>query len=104
MYKIKNDQYKRSRGGKSTVLDVCCGACGSHISYYQKDGPGLLKRMYLDRFIDLRPKGESLRCLSCGRVIGVLTVYKTESRPAYRLFVGAVSKKAISSKNINLGL
>ena len=102
MYKIKNDAYKKSRGGKSKVLDVCCEVCKTHISYYQKDGPGLLKRMYVDRFIDFQPKDENLKCSSCGRTIGVLIEYKKENRPAYRLFEGAVSKKIKSARDISI--
>ncbi|SRR5690606_39594287 len=101
MYKFRNDKYKKSRGGKSVVLDVKCGKCDSHIAYYQKDGPGMLKRMYLDRFIDLSPEGSELNCISCDDVVGSLMVYKKESRKAYRLFAGAVTKKVVSSRIVN---
>ncbi len=100
MYKFKNDKFKQSRGGNSNVLEVKCDGCGSHVSYYQKDGPGLLKRMYVDRFIDYAPNGKDLVCDTCNRSLGVLIVYKKENRPAYRLFVGAITKKIIGARNI----
>ena len=31
------------------LLDISCAKCDTHLFYYQKDGPGMLKRMYLDR-------------------------------------------------------
>ena len=35
----------------------------------------------------------NLTCSHCKYVIGVPIIYKKESRPAFRLFVGAVTKK-----------
>jgi len=49
---FKSDKYKRTRGGYSRLLDISCAKCGTHLFYYQKDGPGMLKRMYLDRIYD----------------------------------------------------
>ena len=47
--KFKSDKFKKARGGYSRLFDIRCEKCGNHICYYQKDGPGILKRMYLDR-------------------------------------------------------
>lgn len=96
MYKLQKDQYRRSRGGTSHALDITCEHCNSHIAYYQKDGPGLLKRMYVDRFIDSHPDGDQLHCPSCQQHLGTKINYKKEDRPAYRMFVGSVNKKIIS--------
>lgn len=65
---------------------------------YQKDGPGLLKRMYIDRIIDIEPSAKELKCPSCSRCLGTRTVYEKENRDAYRIFVGAVDKKIVPSK------
>lgn len=100
MYKVQNDKYRKSRGGTSRILAVSCEGCGSHLTYYQKDGPGTLKRMYVDRFIDTRPTGSELVCKSCGRVLGVLITYKKEDRSAYRLFAGSVTKKIVRRDSI----
>lgn len=100
MYKFKHDEYQKNRGGTSRVLDISCDHCGEHVTYYQKDGPGILKRMYVDRFIDLKPTGESLKCPACDAELGKLIEYKNESRPAYRLFAGAVNKHIISQHKI----
>ena len=45
----KNDTYKKARGGYARLLAVSCATCGTHLFYYQKDGPGIVKRLYLDR-------------------------------------------------------
>ena len=71
---------------------------------YQKDGPGILKRLYLDRIvspIDLRDN-EKLKCKECKTVLGIRTIYKKENRPAYSLFAGAVEKKIVKGNNIDL--
>ena len=96
MYKFQKDQYQRARGGSSRILDVCCERCGSHVAYYQKDGPGMLKRMYADRFIDDKPNGKELICASCGQILASYIIYKKEDRPAYRLYAGSVTKKVVS--------
>jgi len=95
MYKFQKDQYQRTRGGSSRVLDVRCENCDAHISYYQKDGPGMLLRMYVDRFIDAKPEGKELNCPSCERILGTYIIFKKEDRPAYRLYAGAVTKKIV---------
>ena len=94
MEDFKRDMYKRSRGGYSRLLDVSCVKCNTHLCYYQKDGPGILKRMYIDRISE--PKfalNKQLVCQKCKQVIGVKYVYEKETRLAYRLFVGTVTKK-----------
>lgn len=96
MYKIQNDKYQKARGGHSRVLDVRCEKCDAHLAYYQKDGPGMLKRMYVDRFIDVKPQGNDLVCSICDQILGNYIIYKKEDRPAYRLYAGAVTKKVVS--------
>lgn len=95
-----NDSYKRARG-KSHILDICCEHCDRHICFYQKDGGGSLRRMYVDRFVDYRPEGDELICSSCHRILGTKIVYEKESRSAYRLYVDAVSKKIIAKKEVS---
>lgn len=106
--KFKNDEYKKARGGYSRLLDISCGKCSEHLCFYQKDGPGILKRMYLDRIcgeseysgLENRPL-ESIpefTCRKCNQVIGNLYVYEKENRLAFRLYVGGVSKKIVKSK------
>jgi len=100
MYKFKRDTYSRNRDGTSHVLDVACKHCGQHTAYYQKDGPGALLRMYVDRFIDVLPSGEQLVCSSCGHALGMRTIFQKEHRPAYRLYAGAVTKKITDPRNV----
>ena len=45
----KNDTYRQARGGYARLLAVHCATCGTHLFSYQKDGPGIVKRLYLDR-------------------------------------------------------
>lgn len=99
---LKNDKYRKARGGHSRLLDVSCAKCNTHIFYYQKDGPGILKRAYLDRIVGLNVKGKTnLICPKCKELLGVPIIYKKENRPALRLFVGAVSKKITKALDIN---
>lgn len=92
---MKNDKYKSARGGWSRILDILCEKCESHVCYYQKDGPGPLKRMYVDRIVGAIPSGKVFRCLSCKHELGIKTTYKKENRLTYRLFQNSLNKKII---------
>lgn len=93
---FKNDKYRKSRGGRSRFLDIRCRKCDKHICVYQKDGAGNLRRMYVDRInkpvVSILKK--ELTCPS-GHVLAVKILYAKEKRPAFRLFVDAVTKKII---------
>ena len=101
--KIKSDKYRKARGGYSRFLNVLCEHCGAKILVYQKDGPGPLKRLYLDRIFAPENlanvqklsinKITNLTCSKCKSILAVPYIYKKEQRKAYRLFVGAVTKK-----------
>ncbi len=103
--KLKSDKYRKIRGGHSRFLDVLCEHCDTKILIYQKDGSGPLKRLYLDRIFAPENlanfkklsinKMPNLICLKCKTVLAVPYIYKKEQRKAYRLFVGAVTKKII---------
>lgn len=96
--KLQNDTYKKVRGGSSRLLDISCAKCGCHICSYQKDGPGHLKRMYLDRMNGLEfDVMDNLHCPDCRELLGMRMIYKKEERAAYRLFAGAVSKKILKA-------
>ncbi|SRR5260221_2493581 len=98
-YKFKNDKYKKVRSGYSRLLDISCEHCCKHLFYYQKDGPGILKRMYLDRIIESKNinLGKNLVCPNCERVLAVSTIYEKENRPALMIFVGAITKKIVKN-------
>jgi len=100
MYSLKNDKFKKARGGHSRVLEISCEGCENHLAYYQKDGPGMLKRMYVDRFIDTKPISNNLECQECHRILGILITYEKEKRLAYRLFAGAITKKTVSRNSL----
>lgn len=96
--KLKKDKYSKARGGTSKLLDIICTNCKSHVCYYQKDGPGLLKRMYLDRITEYSCENKkNFDCLTCGKILGAKIIYEKENRFAYRLFVGSVSKKTVKN-------
>lgn len=106
--KFKSDKYKKTRGGYSRLLDIQCGKCSEHVFFYQKDGPGILKRMYLDRIYEsnkysglenqLLKSIPQLTCPKCNALIGIPYIYEKENRLAFRLFVGGVVKKIVKSK------
>ncbi len=109
---LKSDKYKKARGGYSRLLKISCAKCDTAICFYQKDGPGLLKRMYIDRisgstrYANLQnvPMKSPLQmvCPNCKELLGVPMIYKKEHRPAYRLFVGSIAKKIVNSQDITL--
>ncbi len=107
--KLKNDKYKKKRGGYSRLLEISCESCDAVLCYYQKDGPGVLKRMYLDRIyksyysnLSNKPfnKLPQLKCKHCKFILGVPIIYKKEKRFAFRLFQGSITKKIVKSINI----
>lgn len=91
---FKKDKYSNARGGYSRKLDILCRKCGSHVAFYQKDGPGNLRRMYFDRIFDINPK-KQLICANCKEWLGTQYSYKKENRKAYKLFQDAVIKKVV---------
>ena len=93
---FKDAKYKKVRGGRSRLLNIACQECNSPVCLYQKDGPGNLRRMYIDRIIE--PKvSVSRKDLSCskGHLLGVKVIYEKEKRPAFRLFTDSVVKKQV---------
>ena|SRR3989344_3024983 len=96
---FKNDKFKKIRGGYSRWLLISCEKCSTPQLIYQKDGPGLLKRLYFDRItIPQLPSKKNLICKKCKTILGIPIIYHKEKRGAHRLFSGAVTKKLI---NIN---
>ena len=93
---FKNDKYKKDRGGYSRLLSISCQKCNEHICDYQKDGPGNLRRMYLDRIFD-PTVSITKKDFSCPNrhLLGVKIIYQKEKRPALRIFVDAVKKKIV---------
>jgi len=103
---LKNDRYRRDRGGQAEILSIFCSACGNPIMLYQKDGIGQLLRCYLNRIFAppyleslqyetdsaLSTDLPSLNCRGCGVLIGVTMKYR-DGRLAYRLVPGSIKKK-----------
>ncbi len=95
-FELKKDQYRKNRGGYSRFLNIFCDSCSAHLALYQKDGPGELKRMYLDRILAPKIKKNKtmdFKCSACQKVVGTFYNYKKEDRPAIRLYQGSVIKK-----------
>jgi len=96
---FKSDKYRKKRGGYSRLLQISCQKCGSTVCLYQKDGPGNLRRMYVDRIFEnkIPLSGKNLVCPK-GDLIGIKMIYKKEKRPAFRLFIDSIKKKIVKSK------
>ncbi len=101
---LKRDSYREARGGYARFLNLYCARCGSHVLLYQKDGPGVLYRLYLDRIVapealtNLQAIAElrqvpDLVCRSCGATLGTPTIWAEENRKAFQLTEGSVAKK-----------
>ncbi len=96
--KLKNDKYKHARGGYSRLLRICCQKCDAEICRYQKDGPGALRRMYIDRISE--PTVSLVRKdLTCpnGHLLGIKIIYEKEDRPAFRLIADSFIKKIVKA-------
>ncbi|MHB8830885.1 MAG: hypothetical protein ACYC44_02120 [Patescibacteria group bacterium] len=101
--KFKKDKYKSARGGHSRLLNVCCRKCESVVVVYQKDGPGNLRRLYLDRIfapanlVGLQALNikdvPTLKCKKCSEILGMPYIYLKEKRKAFRLYQDAVIKR-----------
>ncbi|PWU24140.1 hypothetical protein C5B42_00565 [Candidatus Cerribacteria bacterium 'Amazon FNV 2010 28 9'] len=111
MYKLKQDKYRKVRGGCSRFLVIHCSSCSTILMIYQKDGPGILKRAYFDRIfspsllVESLKKGalsqiDKLRCSQCNTLIGSPYLYEKENRPAFLLIPGSFSKKICKSTNL----
>ena len=86
---LKNDKYRKTRGGYSRLLSISCEKCGSNICIYQKDGPGNLRRLYFNRIFfpekltqfEYKPLNAvpALRCPKCNEEIGTPYIYKKKN-------------------------
>lgn len=92
--KLKNDNFRKSRGGYSRLLEIRCSSCNTKLFSYQKDGPRIIKRLYVDRIYG-DVYGSSLRCNNCNQLLGSLTIYEKEKRPAYAIKPGTIKKRII---------
>lgn len=107
-FEFKKDKFKKSRGDWSRLLNIYCRKCNSLVTIYQKDGPGNLRRLYLDRIfapeglINLNLKKiegiTQFRCKKCTEVLGTPYIYEKENRKAFRLYVDAITKKIRKKK------
>jgi len=103
--RFKSDKYRKARGGYSRFLNINCDHCGHNVLIYQKDGPGELERLYLDRIfspdklVKLQNlsvnKVPNLTCPKCKSLLVIPYIYPKEKRPAFRLFTGAINKKVV---------
>lgn len=93
--KLIQDKYRKDRGGYARLLEISCSSCHKFICNYQKDGPGIIKRMYVDRISNTEINGKKIICPSCKNIIGSLGIYEKEQRPAYNIKLGSISKKII---------
>lgn len=109
-----NDKFKTGRGGSSYYLDLSCPVCRTYLGTYQKDGPGSLVRLYVDRLISPHPEYNrefsrinempKLICVNqkCRREIAVPMVYIKENRLAYRI-VSSIHKSRNRSGKLPTG-
>jgi len=98
---FKSDKFKKNRGGYSRWLLLSCEKCANPLLLYQKDGPGILKRLYLDRITAPNIGSGNLICKKCKTLLGIPITYKKEDRPAIRLFAGAINKKIVNPNRLS---
>lgn len=95
--KLIKDKYRRARGGTSTFYRIYCQECLHTLGEYQKDGKGLLMRLYQDRFNPATKQVNARKghC-TCSNWFGVPYSFKPENRPAIKLFIGKIYKRKLS--------
>lgn len=108
-YEVVKDKYTKVRGGSAKFYLISCVKCGKIIFIYQKDGPGSLVRMYLDKFvaprdiadklkkIETKSEMSGLRCPNCNELLGIPMIYEKENRLAFRLLSNKVHRKEKTS-------
>jgi hypothetical protein len=112
---LKSDEFRMARGGHARLLEVACGKCGERICFYQKDGPGALKRMYIDRMFigrvwangaefDSRADAVELECSRCRERVGTRIVYEKEQRFAFHLLEGSTRKRRVSCRSAEMAI
>ncbi|MDO8658129.1 MAG: hypothetical protein Q7K55_05285 [Candidatus Levybacteria bacterium] len=114
---LKSDMYRKTRGGYSRFLNIYCSNCKNHILLYQKDGPGPLKRLYLDRifapsnltlFYSTKniKKIPNLVCPDCHSQIGTPYKYPKEKRLAFLIsptsFIKTIGKGIYPPENLRI--
>ena len=110
-FEFKHDEFKKVRGTWSRLLNISCRKCGTLVAVYQKDGPGNLRRLYLDRIfgpeklaaLQQEPLENLpiLKCDHCREILGTPCKYEKENRKAFRLYQDAVIKKVRRIKAAN---
>lgn len=95
MNRFLSDRFRQTRGGRSQLLELSCDGCGAYVAHYQKDGPGELKRLYLDRVLQpsIKTAKGDFACRKCKRILGTFYTYQKERRPAVRLYQGSIVKR-----------
>ena len=102
---MKNDHYRRVRGGTSQIIEITCAQCGAVVLTYQKDGIGTLARCYLNRILSpakyekLQREANDVKGLSClqcdcGNMLGIPMVH-SDGRLAFRLVRGRFKRKKV---------
>jgi len=102
-FEFKKDKYKSARGTHSRLINLHCGVCGNLFAIYQKDGPGNLKRIYMDRIffpkkltnLQNKPLNQipTLKCPKCKEDIATPYIYKKENRKAFKVYEDMIIKK-----------
>jgi hypothetical protein len=102
-FEFKKDKYRSARGTHSRLLNLYCRPCGTLFAIYQKDGPGNLRRLYMDRFaypksltnLEKKPlnKIKALKCPKCKEDIATPYIYKKENRKAFKVYQDMIVKK-----------
>jgi hypothetical protein len=104
--KLRDDKYRKVRGGKAKVIAICCSNCHKKVIEYQKDGVGPLHRCYANRVVSpvefanivnailVESLLPILKCLECNQIIGYPTTH-SDKRLAWNLILGKWEKQSI---------
>lgn len=96
-FKLTHDRYSNARPGQSRFYNLYCARCRHHVCLYQKDGTGMLVRLYKKRIMAptnlLKPNAKEIRCPHCKVFLAAHYIYDKEQRSAYLVQAGAIVRR-----------
>ncbi|MBN1565739.1 MAG: hypothetical protein JXA10_17985 [Anaerolineae bacterium] len=101
---------KSRKGGGVRYFTIQCAVCREPVLLYQKDGPGGLLRMYLDRILApphlaalqdsciVKADVPNLVCPKCDAVLAVPVVYNAAHGNPKRLALRVITGRLVKTK------
>ena len=95
-----SDKYTKGRGKYVKQIEVHCANCSEYIFSYQKEGNGVLEKLFFDLILDRLSVKNNIKlvCPKCDKLLGTRFIFGKEKRDAFKLYPGAVYWKIVVPK------